>query len=322
MSFLTRRLKRLRRSFYPLALGPIEAWAKNLSDEESEIWARRLGCLVYWSLQRVRKRAHAHLYRAFGQTLSSRQIQQIGKEVFQNLVLNFFECVRFSGMDDRQFLEKFELVGWEHVEAVHRAGRGGIFIGGHIGNWELSAACLSKRGYSIHVVARRIYLEPLNQRLIQLRERMGVKTLYRDISMRLMIRCLRDNQFLGILPDQDVRKIGGIFVDFFGHSAYTPVGPALLALASGAPILMGRDVRIGRRHLIIIDPPIFADQKAPREEEVRRLVTHYTKRLEEFIREYPTQWVWAHRRWRTQPPPSSSTREDSIPLSITPQSRA
>jgi KDO2-lipid IV(A) lauroyltransferase len=136
-----------------------------------------------------------------------------------------------------------------------------------------------------------------------MRERMGMKILYRDDSMRSMIRCLQANEFLGILPDQDVRRIGGIFVDFFGRPAYTPVGPALLALATGAPLLVARDVRDGGRHRVMTDPPVYADRKAPREEEVKRLVTHYTKRLEAFIREYPSQWVWMHRRWRTQPPP-------------------
>ena len=124
-----------------------------------------------------------------------------------------------------------------------------------------------------------------------------------------MIRHLQKNQSLGIVPDQDVRRIGGIFVDFFGQPAYTPVGPALLALASGAPILMVRDIRKGQHHLLTFDPPFYADRRAPREEEVRRLVTRYTKRLEEFIREHPDQWVWFHRRWRTQPQPEAQPPE-------------
>jgi KDO2-lipid IV(A) lauroyltransferase len=312
LSLFQRRLKRLRRSIYPLGLKPIEAWVKTLSGEECDVWARRLGSLAYWTLSSPRRSAHQHLQKAFGQSLSSKQTRQIAHEVFQNLVLNLFECLRLDSMDDQQFLGKIETEGWEHAEAVHRAGCGGIFVTGHIGNWELSAAYAAKRGYPVSVVARRIYLEPLNQRLVTMRERMGVKTLYRDFSMRLMIRCIQENQLLGIVPDQDVRKIGGIFVDFFGHPAYTPVGPALLALASGAPILIARDIRMGQRHLLTVDPPVYADRKVPREREVRRLVTHYTKRLEEFIREHPAQWVWTHRRWRTQPPSPSTLPEGSI----------
>jgi len=297
----------VRRSFYPLAIGPIEAWAKTLSDRDCEVWANRLGRLAYRFQARARDRAHTHLHRAFGQLWSSQQIESIARRVFQNLAFNFLECLRFDSMDDRQFFGKIEVQGWEHMEAAQRAGRGGIFVTGHIGNWELAAAYAAKRGYAVNVVAKRIYLGALNQKLVEMREKMGVKTIYRDISMRSMIRCLQKNEFLGIVPDQDVRRIGGIFVEFFGRPAYTPIGPALLALASGAPIIIVRDIRMGQRHLVTADPPIYADRKAPREEEVRRLVTHYTKRLEEFIREYPDQWVWTHRRWKTQPPPETES---------------
>ena len=114
---------------------------KNVRSGQS-VW----GSLVYWTLSSSRQMAHQHLQKAFGQTLSSKQIQQIAHEVFQNLVFNFFECLRFDRMDDQQFFGKIETKGWEHMKAVHRAGHGGIFVTGHIGNWELSAAYAAKQG--------------------------------------------------------------------------------------------------------------------------------------------------------------------------------
>jgi KDO2-lipid IV(A) lauroyltransferase len=214
------------------------------------------------------------------------------------------ECLRFRTLGPGGLLERIQVEGWEHVEQAERAGRGGIFVTGHMGNWELCAVYVALRGRPMNVVARRIYVEPLNRRLVEMRDAMGVRTLYRDESMRAMIRCLQANQFLGILPDQDVRRVKGIFVKFFGRSANTPVGPALLALGSGAPLLLARDIRDGVRHRITVDPAIYANRDAPRDEEVRRLVTLYTQRLETFIREHPDQWVWMHRRWRTRPPRS------------------
>ena len=300
-------MKRLRRRLYPIGLGPAEAWAKTLSEAECELWAKRLGSLVYRMLPKKRAVATHHLLYAFGQTLDVKQAQQIIVETFQNLFRNAFECVRIASMNKNRFLEGVEVHGWEHIEAARRSGRGGILIGGHIGNWELAAAYMALRGLPIQVVARRIYLVPLDQKLAEMRERMGVKTLYRDGSMRPMLTCLKNNGFLGILPDQDVKRVKGMFVDFFGHPAYTPVGPALLAIASGSPILITRHVRKGNGHLIATDPPIYANREAPRDEEVNRLVTLYTQRLEQFIREYPSQWVWTHRRWRTQPPAPENT---------------
>jgi KDO2-lipid IV(A) lauroyltransferase len=305
-----RQLKSVRRFLYPLPLKVLPKWAQNLSDPERERWASRLGIWAYRSLSAARQRAYSHLHIAYGQTLSPEQFKQIALGSFQNLAFNVLEGALFSQTRIQTLLQSIDTFGWEHVENAYRAGHGAIFVTGHLGNWELAGAYLAQSGYPVNVVARRIYLDPLNLRLVEMRESMGVKTLYREGSMRPMIRSLRNNQFLAVVVDQDVRKVGGIFVEFFGRLAYTPVGPALLALATGAPILVGRDIRDGCRHLITVDPPIYANRDAPHPEEIRRLVTWYTKRLEEFIREHPTQWVWTHRRWRTRPPPSHS------PLSI------
>ena len=299
-SSFRRSIKKARRFFYPLALGPLAVWVRSLSDAECETWSKRLGTLSYRVLARARGRATSNLSKAFGSQLTPEQINQIARDVFQNLVLNFFECGRFGSAPTEQLLEKTTVEGWEHVEAAYQSGRGGVLLGGHIGNWEWTAAYIALRGYPINVVARRIYIDSLNERLVKMREGMGMKILYRDISMRRMIRLLLDNQFIGVLADQDVKDVSGIFVDFFGHPAYTPVGPALLALASGAPIIIIRDIRQGSQHRITVDPPILANREAPRDQEVNRIVSLYTKRLEEIITEQPTQWVWTHRRWHTR----------------------
>jgi len=301
-SSFRRRIKKTKRFFYPLALGALGVWVRSLTDAQCETWAKRLGTLSYHVLSKARARTTSNLLRAFGSQLTREQINKIGRGVFQNLALNFFECGRFGSAPTEQLLEKTTVEGWEHVETAYQSGRGGVLLGGHIGNWEWTAAYIALRGYPINVVARRIYIDSLNERLVRMRESMGMKVLYRDISMRRMIRLLLDNQFIGVLVDQDVKDVSGIFVDFFGHPAYTPVGPALLALASGAPIIIIRDVRQGSQHRITVDPPILADRKAPRDQEVNRIVTLYTKRLEECITEHPTQWVWTHRRWHTRPP--------------------
>ncbi len=298
MSFMGRLLKRMRRTLYPLAIGPLEAFAKSLPEDHREFWAKHLGAMAYWTLAAARKRAHHHLQQAYGSSLTSQEVQAIARRCFQNLILNFLECAHF---EKGKLLAKMEVEGWEHVENALRGGKGAILVGGHLGNWEMAAVSFAMRGYPIQVVARRIYIEALDRKLTEMRGRLGVRTLYREGSMRSMIRCLQNNQLLAILPDQDVKRVQGIFVDFFGRPAYTPVGPALLAIGSGSPLIVVRNIRRNGSPLLTIDPPVYAHRGAPRDEEVRRLVTHYTRRLEDFIREYPTQWVWTHRRWRTRP---------------------
>lgn len=298
---LRKRFKLFRRSLYPFGVELAKISVVALGRGGHDNWGRLLGFLAFQILIKEKKRAIRQLSLALGEEYEPSMIYKIALESFQSLALSGMECLRIERMQKDEILGLIEIQGWEHVQEARARGKGGIFVTGHLGNWELCAMYVALRGFPMNVVARRIYVEQLDRRLVAMREAMGVKTLYRDQSMRLMLRCLERNEFLGILPDQDVRRVGGIFVEFFGRPAYTPVGPALLALASGAPMMLARDIRMGARHRITVDPPIYANRKAPRQEEVRRLVSLYTKRLEEFIREQPGQWVWMHRRWRTRP---------------------
>jgi len=298
---LRRRLKHLRRSLYPFGVKLAVFLALGIPQGAQRKWASVMGDLAYFFLPKQRKLALTHLRMAMGDLLDEESRRRIARECFRNLLMTALECFRLRKMGPDSILRTVEIRGWEHVEEAFRRGKGGIFVTAHLGNWELSAIYVAWRGFPMNVVARRIYLGELDRELVSFRARMGVRTIYRDQSMRVMLRCLQRNEFLGILPDQDVRRVGGIFVDFFGRQAYTPVGPALLAMASGAPLLLARNIRKDKGYLITVDPPLFARREADREEEVRRLVALYTRRLEEFIRESPEQWVWMHRRWRTTP---------------------
>ncbi len=303
--WLKRRSKRFRRSLYPLGVALAQIWVAGLGERGSHLWARLLGFWAFHILVKERNRALRQLSLALGAQHEPSSIREIAMGSFRSLAFNAMECLKLQSLQREKILGMIEVQGWEHVEEARSRGKGGIFVTGHLANWELCAVYVALRGLPMNVVARRIYVEELDRKLVSMRRAMGVHTLYRDQSMRVMLRCLERNEFLGVLPDQDVRRVGGIFVDFFGRPAYTPVGPALLALASGAPLLLARDIRMGTRHHVTVDPPIYANREAPRHEEVRRLVCLYTNRLEEFIREHPDQWVWMHRRWRTRPPEGS-----------------
>jgi KDO2-lipid IV(A) lauroyltransferase len=296
-----RALKGFRRSLYPKAVDIAQWMALTLNEGRLLGVSTSLARLGYLLLLRQRREAEANLELALGDELGKERKRAIMIGMFENLIMGLFECLRLEKMGPGQIASMVEVEGWEHIDEARRLGKGGIFVTGHMGNWELAAAYMALRGVPMNVVARRVYLDSLNERLVRMRMRHGVRTLYRDGSVLAMLRCLKRNEFLGILPDQDVRKVDGIFVDFLGHPAYTPTGPAVLSLATGAPLIPARDLREGLRHRIIIDPPLLPDPRAPREEEIFRLVSLYTKRLEEFILQRPEQWVWIHRRWRTSP---------------------
>ncbi len=116
-----------------------------------------------------------------------------------------------------------------------------------------------------------------------------------------VLKTLRENRILGILMDQDTHT-EGVFVDFFGRPAYTPSGAVILSLKTGAPVLPGFITRLDDgSHRIQILPQVKL-YNGPNQEETIRLNTQYISNIiESYVRKYPEQWVWMHRRWKTQP---------------------
>jgi KDO2-lipid IV(A) lauroyltransferase len=124
--------------------------------------------------------------------------------------------------------------------------------------------------------------------------------IYRDESPRKMLKTLKKNWIVGIVADQDVDSVDGVFVNFFGHQAYTPSGPVALARASGAVLLPVFIIREGDGHTIAIDEPIELRDTDDKEADLIYNTQKWSNVVESYIRKYPDQWVWMHRRWKTK----------------------
>ncbi|MDP3921593.1 MAG: lysophospholipid acyltransferase family protein [Candidatus Omnitrophota bacterium] len=265
--------------------------------------AGTLGQWGYWGISRQRERTLQNLRRAFGAEKSEAEIRTLAKGVFENLALTIAEIIRIGRLDPRE-LKDFVDVG--DAESVYRSvlseGKGLISVTAHIGNWELLAATFGSMGFRGGVLARRIYYEPYNRWIVGLRARLGVPTIYRDHASKEILRRLGSGEIIGMLPDQDIASLKGVFVDFFGIPAYTPTSPVKLALASGAPILTSFLIREpGNRYRVIVGDIIRPDITTTREEAVARFTGYWMESCERIIRRYPEQWAWMHNRWKTRP---------------------
>ncbi len=190
-----------------------------------------------------------------------------------------------------------ELEGWEEVERARAAGRPVLILTGHCGNWELLAAILNARGLGMAVVARELDDAGLQATLLDLRARFGSRTIVRGTpgAARELLKTLRGGGALGMLIDQDT-KVDGVFVDFFGRPAYTPVGAAELAARFGAAVLPTFIERLpDGTHRARIAPALDLP------EDPVAATQAMTRTIEAQIRRVPEQWVWLHRRWRRQP---------------------
>ena len=212
------------------------------------------------------------------------------------------DTLRISNMTHGDFDRLVQEEGvFSKIEQALERGKGLIFVTAHLGNWELITHVIGAHGYKGGVIGRRIYYEPFNRVLERIRRLSGAVIIYRDESPRSVLQILRKNQVIGMLPDQDVDNIEGIFIPFFGKDAYTLTAPAKFAYASGAPILPVFMVREGLRYRLVADELLWSNHQNEREKEIERLTTAWSQVFESMIRRYPEQWVWMHRRWKTQP---------------------
>lgn len=259
-----------------------------------------LGRIAFNILGKYRRITIDNLRAAFGSEKSDTEIYSIARKVFENLACNAVEMINFPRIT-KENLDKYVTI--ENIDIIDKAlekGKGAIVLTGHFGNWELLALTIRMKGYPGAVVGRRIYFYKYDKWLNSLRRLHDVNIVYRDESPRNILKILKKNGIMGMLADQDVDSVEGVFVNFFGKSAYTPIGPAALASVSGASIIPAFMVRDGGRYRLAIEKPIELVDTGDRQKDVAVNTQKWSDVVESYIRQYPDHWVWLHRRWKTK----------------------
>jgi Kdo2-lipid IVA lauroyltransferase/acyltransferase len=205
---------------------------------------------------------------------------------------------RFPSIHKANIGEWIRYDGFEHYAAAKAKGRGVLFATAHLGNWELSAFAHALMTEPMNIVVRPLD-NPLLDRIAEERRSLsGNRVLGKKDFLRPVLRALQNNEAVGMLVDQNSTLASGIFVNFFGVPACVDAGFARLAAHTGAAVIPGFAVwsEAERRYVLRFYAPvdivgdIHADTQA----------VHAA--LERAVREYPEQWLWIHRRWKTRPP--------------------
>ncbi|MFA4991879.1 MAG: lysophospholipid acyltransferase family protein [Candidatus Omnitrophota bacterium] len=270
--------------------------------------ALRLGCLggrlCFHVLKRERVKALNNLNIAFGDAKTPEEKKSIALKVFENLGKNLVEVICLSKFNVRN-IDRYIACGdgIGRIRDMISGGKGLIAVSAHFGNWELLAHYLAMKGLPVNVIARRVRMEGLERFLSGIRKRNNVKVIYRDSSAKEAIDLLRKGGCLGIMPDQDMDSVKGVFVDFFNKKAYTPSGPAVLNYLTGSPIVCFFMVRRGFGHEILVEGPLRLAGGGPdRDKDILENVRSYTRIIENHVRKFPSHWVWFHDRWKTKEP--------------------
>jgi KDO2-lipid IV(A) lauroyltransferase len=176
-------------------------------------------------------------------------------------------------------------------------------VTGHVGNWEVLGYAFEFFLQPLNSIAKHLKNPFADRYLTQLREQGRQKIIFTENASRKIIRVLRDNKPLGILVDQNARE-NNIFVDFFGKKAATTRSVATIALKTGSPIIIGFLRRTDRKYRfkVTLSEPIEVERSGNLEQDILNITQRYTSLIESRIREYPQEWLWMHRRWKTKPP--------------------
>lgn len=260
-----------------------------------------LGSLAYRFCRRDRERALANLERAFP-AAPPPVIAALARGSFRALGKNTLDALRLVRLSRTGVLGLCSITGEEHLRLACGRGRGVIGLTGHIGCWELMAAFLTARGYTVGVIARRLRNETLGRMLVRMRRRHGIESYERGRGALAGYRALKGGAILGLLADQDI-DVDGMMVPFFDVPAYTPVGPAVFALRSGAAVVpMAINMQPDGRHRVTILPELeIPGAQLPERERIGILTRRCSEAIETLVRLYPQQWVWFHDRWRRRP---------------------
>jgi KDO2-lipid IV(A) lauroyltransferase len=261
-----------------------------------------LGKLTYFIIADARKRTQNNLKIAFGKEKDQRELEKLARLVFENVGKNVADAVRLKNMKWKKIEEITKIEGLEYFDNAYKMGKGVIPLTGHIGNFELLAAYFSLKGYKLSVIGRELYDPRLDALLVKSRESVGLENIPSSASVKQVIKALRSGRALGVLADQDSSKVRGVFVDFFGRPARTPVGPVLLAYKTQSPIVPMAIVREkDDKYKIIVKEPIELATSGDKEKDIIETTQKCTKVLESIIRDYPSQWLWMHDRWKSKP---------------------
>ena len=265
-------------------------------------FARQAARFTYLVAGKHRKIALEGLQTAFGKEKTPEEIKHIAQECFIFMAKSGLELIYL--MERPNLIRgKVDLVGKNNLDAALKKGKGIILISAHFGNFPLMMSKLSIEGYPISGIMRYMRDEKAEKIFSEKRKKLGIKTIYsqpRKTCVENSIRVLRNNELLFIPLDQNFGT-GGIFVDFFGRKAATATGPVILALRTKAAILPCFIIR-GKddRHKIIFEPEFNLGKGSTVQETVVINIQRLTDIIESYIRRYPAEWGWIHRRWKSQ----------------------
>ena len=272
--------------------------AKSLPPETADKFGAALGTLAFHLMNSRRRISNNNIRETIGRSFSNSEIDYLTKKVFQNIGRTLIELAQFEKLG-RDGLARIIQGDTTIIRRVHEAGKGAIILTCHYGNWEMLGGWPAMLGYETDFLVGTQHNPLVDEQLNSFRKNLGVGIISLENSLRGIFKALKANHFVGIAADQ--HSASGIKLKFLGKDALHARGPALFSIRTGAavcPMMLRRESF--DRHVVHAAEPIFPQLHNDEEKEIERITRTANDFFEDFIRKYPDQWAWTHRRWKVQ----------------------
>ena len=262
-----------------------------------------IGAITFHTLGRLRRVGVRNLTLAFPEkTAEEREV--ILRHTYRNLGYLLAEFCLMPGYTAESASRFIRYEGLENYQRAQEKGKGVLVLTGHLGAWELSSFYHSLMGRPMGMVIRRLDNPLVDTFVNRIRCLHGNRVIHKDDFARGLIASMRAGETVGILMDTNMTPPQGVFVPFFGITACTASGMARVAAKTGAAVVPGFLLWEEReqRYVLRFGQELEVVQTEDAEGDALANTATFTAAIEGYVRGYPEQWLWMHRRWKTRPP--------------------
>ena len=269
--------------------------------------ARRIGSAIgfaaFHGLGRLRAVGRRNLELAFPER-SAPERELILRSVYRNLGYLLAEFCLMSGYTAGRAGKFIRYEGLENYLQAQKRGKGVLVLTGHLGAWELSSFYHSLMGMPMGLVIRRLDNRLVDRFVNRIRCLHGNRVIHKDDFARGLIAAMRAGETVGILMDTNMTPPQGVFVPYFGVMACTASGMARIAAKTGAAVVPGFLLweEGEQRYVLRFGEEMEVIHTGNAELDAVTNTAAFTAAIEGYVRRYPEQWLWMHRRWKTRPP--------------------
>jgi len=279
-----------------LSLTLFSSWLKSLSESDRNRLGVRIARFAYYLLGLRKKEALKNIVIAFPEKSEDEHIK-ILKKTYSFFTQSFLQFLSIH--KSFRFVD-FEIEGRELLDQALAKKKGVILATGHFSKWEMMSAWLGFSGYPCVAVALKQKNKGADLFFRKFRDSTGMKMIFRKSSLDDMYQILNDNKILILASDQDAKR-RGVFVNFFNTLSSTPKGVSRFHLQTGSDMFfITCHVDNSGKYKLHIQPIIPEGEST-----IESITQTFTTLLEKKVRQFPEQYFWFHRRWKTKPPIAS-----------------